>query len=151
MTNFSKVSLNELSDLLLGLLNDGIDVKLDITGISMVPMLVPNRDSVVLRKSCGKDLKVNDVVLYKRDDGDYVLHRLWAIKGNEYIMVGDGQRVLERGLQDKNILAKVVSFTRGAKKINIDSKKYKLYIAVWRFFRPFRTKINKVFFRKYLR
>lgn len=151
MTNTLKVSLEEISELVLGLLNDGIDVKINITGVSMVPMLFPNRDCVVLRKVNGESVKVNDVILYKRDNGDYVLHRVWKVIENEFVMVGDGQRVLERGIYNENILAKVISFTRKGKVCNVENKKYKFYIFIWRLVRLFRTKINKLFFGKYLR
>lgn len=151
MTKAYKVSLEEISDLVLGLLKDGIDVKINITGVSMVPMLVPNRDCVTLRKADGSSLNVNDVVLYRRDNGDFVLHRLWKIDANQFIMVGDGQRVLEYGICDNNIIAKVIAFNRNDKTYNVDNKAYKLYIALWRLLRVFRPKINKLMFRKYFR
>ena len=50
-----------------------------IVGISMYPLLRQRKDSVHIVK-INKTLKKNDVILYKRDTGQYVLHRLIKIK-----------------------------------------------------------------------
>ena len=48
----------------------------------MFPLLKDNRDSFKLEKITSKPKK-KDIVLYKRDNGQYVLHRIIKEKDNE--------------------------------------------------------------------
>ena len=71
------------NQLLLGeytrMLREGLEVSLLIKGNSMYPFLVSNRDEVLLKEA--KDpLKEGDILLFRRQDGDYVLHRLIRIR-----------------------------------------------------------------------
>ena len=57
-----------------------------VTGNSMLPFLVHKRDTVYLTK-IKKPLKVGDMVLYQRLNGEYILHRICRIKDKTYCMV----------------------------------------------------------------
>jgi hypothetical protein len=67
-------STTELSEVMLGLINSGTDVKITVTGNSMRPMLRHRRDTVVLTSCDVNTLKKGDLPLYVRDDGSYILH-----------------------------------------------------------------------------
>ena len=54
------VALDELSPLLLGLIDEGYDVTFTVVGISMSPLWCNMRDSVVLTKCDPLALKVGD-------------------------------------------------------------------------------------------
>lgn len=69
------------------------------------------------------------VVLYKRDNGQYVLHRVAACRGETYDFCGDAQWVLERGLRREQILAVVTEFQRTDRWTSVTSAAYGLY---WR-------------------
>lgn len=58
-------------------------------GTSMMPLLREGIDSVLLKKPEG--VSKNDIVLYKRSNGQFVLHRVIKIKNGEYVMCGDNQ------------------------------------------------------------
>ena len=81
----------------------------------MVPFLGDGRDRVFLRKAEGK-LKRGDVVLYRRKNGDYVLHRICRIRrrdGTEfYDMVGDAQTQVELDILREQIIGKVFRIER---------------------------------------
>ena len=47
-----------------------------ITGTSMLPLLKEGRDLVELESCSQERLKKGDVVLYKKNDGTLVLHRI---------------------------------------------------------------------------
>ena len=49
-----------------------------ISGNSMLPFLVHGRDTVYLSK-LKRPVKKGDVLLYRRDSGAYILHRVYKI------------------------------------------------------------------------
>ena len=54
------------------------------------------------------------MVLYRRQNGAYVLHRIAAIGADgTYMMCGDAQTVLEPGIRREQLLAVVTDFARG--------------------------------------
>lgn len=85
-----------------------------ISGNSMVPFLVGGRDTVYLSKLKG-DVKKGDVVLYRRDSGAYILHRVYKTDENKYTMVGDAQTQLERGIRKDQLIAVMTSALRKGK------------------------------------
>ncbi len=63
-------------------------VKIRIKGYSMTPVLMDNRDELLL-SPCTK-LKKWDIVLALLSNGQYVLHRIIKIDGNRITLMGDG-------------------------------------------------------------
>ena len=59
-------------------------------GDSMMPIIRQNRDLLIIEKVNGR-LKKYDVPLYKRDSGQYVLHRILKVRKNDYVMCGDNR------------------------------------------------------------
>lgn len=57
-------------------------------GTSMEPML-KNRENIVVLEKAEGILKKYDVALYKRPNGQYVLHRVLKVRENDYIICGD--------------------------------------------------------------
>ena len=80
---------------------------LQITGSSMTPFLAPGRDSVMLSKpKC--PLRAGDMVLYQRDGGAYVLHRIVRREQDgTFSIIGDGQDQIETGIRADQIFAVV--------------------------------------------
>ena len=110
----------------------GLAVRLPIKGTSMLPLLREGRDTVILEEPKGKP-GVMDVVLYRREDGDYVLHRVVSVSGDRYTMCGDNQHRVERGIAREQIIAVMTSYYRGEKEKSVCSFAYKFYCA-WRVF-----------------
>lgn len=137
----------------LDLLEEDKYVKLSPKGGSMLPFLVGDRDEVILKK-IKRPLQRGDVVLYRRDNGIYVLHRIHHIdKENElYFMIGDSQVWIEGPLERRQVLAVAHGFIRKGKKIRIDKFGYHVFYKVWLFIRPFRPYIIGIWWRfhKYL-
>lgn len=82
-----------------------------VSGNSMVPFLVHGRDTVYLTKAVGP-MKRGDMVLYQRRNGAYILHRIYACKGDLFDMVGDAQIQIEHGIAAEQIFAVVRSAVR---------------------------------------
>lgn len=125
----SKQSLNleELFPVIAEVIASGGEFRLYPRGVSMLPLIKQGTDSVVL-VSLG-DVAVNDMVLYRRDDGQFVLHRVVKIKGDEYVMCGDNQYELEYGIKRKHLLAGVSCIYHGEQRVSFDSDEYKSYVA----------------------
>ncbi len=74
-------------------------------GTSMLPLIRQGKDSVVLVKP--GLLSKNDIVLYRRRNDKYVLHRIVKKKGNDLFLCGDNQSVIETGITVDMVVAKV--------------------------------------------
>ena len=120
------INLCDLYPLIDEVISSGGEFRMYPRGVSMLPLLVQGEDSVVL-VSLG-DVCVNDMILYRRDSGQFVLHRLVKIEGDEYIMCGDNQGELERGIKKEHLLAKVKYFYKKDKKVSLDSEEYLKYL-----------------------
>lgn len=109
---------------------------LHVTGYSMMPMLRHKQDSVVLSLMT-ESPKKGDLMLYRRENGAYILHRILKKKPEHYICCGDNQFQKET-VKESQMLAVVTAFTRKGKKISIDSKGYRLYVKLWVALHPIR-------------
>lgn len=108
-------------------LNSGGEISFVPNGISMYPMLYSGRDTVTIKKANGK-LKKYDLPFYRRESGQFVLHRVVGMNKDGYIMRGDNQLVKEYGIKDENIVGVVVSYVRNGNKHSVTEFSYKLYV-----------------------
>lgn len=116
----------------------GQSVRFAPRGISMLPMLRQGKDCVVISPMTGK-LKKYDIPLYRRENGQYVLHRIVEV-GDTYTCMGDNQFVKEPGLSQEQMLAVVTSFYRGKREYKTTNIFYQIYCRLWyhsRFVRHF--------------
>lgn len=120
------VRLEELWPVMKEQLDAGGRVKFGPKGTSMLPMLRQGTDSVEI-KTAPERLKKYDLPLYRREGGQFVLHRVVGIKKDGYVMRGDNQTVREYGIKNEQILAVVSGFWRGEEYIGANDKKYRGY------------------------
>ena len=123
------VSLEDMMPLITAQLAAGRSVRIYPRGTSMLPMLKEGRDSVVLSPLPGA-LKRYDLPLYRRKNGQFVLHRVVRVT-DTYTCLGDNQFVLEEGLTHGQMIAVVSSFTRKGKEHRVTDLSYRIYRAVW--------------------
>jgi len=95
-------------------------------GDSMYPLIKP-RDLLVIKKVTAP-LKKNDIPLYKRDSGQYVLHRIVKIKNSEYYICGDNRAFIERGITDRHIIGVLTDIVREGRTIPVNSPEFKSYV-----------------------
>lgn len=100
--------------------------KIPITGTSMNPLLIAGRDYVLIKKP-QFPLEIGDIPLYRRDTGAFVLHRVVDINEDGYVMCGDNQFLLEKGITDKHIIGVVSSICRDDKLFDVDDSEYIKY------------------------
>lgn len=96
-------------------------------GDSMMPLLREKRDLLIIEKVSGR-LKKYDVPLYRRDSGQYVLHRILKVRKDDYVICGDNRWKKEYGITDRHIIGVLTGIVRDGKKISVNNKKYKLYV-----------------------
>ena len=92
----------------------------------MYPLIKP-RDLLVIKKVTAP-LKKNDIPLYKRDSGQYVLHRIVKIKNGEYYICGDNRAFIERGITDRHIIGVLTDIVREGRTIPVNSPEFKSYV-----------------------
>lgn len=112
---------------------------LPFRGVSMLPMLRQGKDSVEL-SPLPERLKKYDLPVYRRADGQYVMHRVVAVKEDHYICLGDNTLFFEH-IYPKQMIGVVSAFKRGEKRIEVDNLWYRLYCRLWRPTRPIRIAI----------
>lgn len=122
-----KISLAELYPLIAEGLSSGGTYRFYPKGRSMLPLICENKDSVVL--SPVKDLKKGDIVLYRRTNGMFVIHRIIDIS-DTFSMCGDNQFRLEHGILPNQILAKVSAIYKKENLMSFDNKKYLCYVKI---------------------
>ena len=124
--NNIELSMSEIWELANVVISSGGEFRLFHKGTSMMPLLRQGKDSVVL--VAPNDIKKNDILLYKRANGQFVMHRAIKIKKDEYIMCGDNQYEHERGIKKENILAKVKGIYRGDVYFETNNTEYQKYV-----------------------
>ncbi len=133
------------------LIKEGIEanqeVKINVFGHSMEPFIY-NGDNVTLKKF--SEYKKNDVILYRRVNKAFVLHRIYKVKKDSFVLIGDHQTQKEYGITKDQIIAKVISYEKKGKTKYLKGFKYHLYLLIWNrlLIRKVILKLRRVFFKK---
>lgn len=135
------------------LLREGQTVSILPEGYSMYPMLVPGRDIAILKAVRPGQLKRGAVVLYRRQSGQLVLHRIVKKNGKGVYLVGDNQDKVEGPLSEKQIMGYLSAFERNGKSCSVTNPIYLAAAHIWLFMRPVRMPIMRVgaFFKRKLK
>jgi hypothetical protein len=131
------------TDAFLPLLQEGHTVAINPIGSSMFPLFIHCDDQAVLAAADVSRLRRGDVVMYRRDSGMLVLHRIWRVKKDGFYMVGDNQTQPEGPLRAEQIMAVMVSFVRNGRQISCKNPAYVVLSRGWLFLRPFRHCISR--------
>lgn len=115
-----------------------------ISGNSMSPFLVHGRDTVYLSR-LDRPAKRGDVLLYKRESGAYILHRVYKVEKDSYTMVGDAQTQLEQGIRQDQIIAIMTSALRKGKLQKKGSFWWEFFEKLWIRIIPLRPMLTKIY------
>jgi len=138
------VPTRELFNTIEQMLLDGHDVKFTVVGNSMWPLLRNRKDQVVLRKVNAKELKKGDIVLYKPDDGRYILHRITKVRNGKLRTTGDNNCFHDGEFSDECVLGKAVSLIRNECQIDCTKIWVRLFGRVWSWLYPVRPLLLRV-------
>lgn len=138
------VDTTEYITMLRGLLSQGQTVQLPVSGNSMLPFLIHNRDSVTL---CRPDsaLKVGDIVLYQRPGGEYILHRVCRVTAEGIFCVGDAQQLVEGPLPPDCVSARASAVCRKGKTLAPGDAMWEFFEHVWIRMIPCRHAIMRLY------
>ncbi len=97
-------------------------------GDSMRPLFKEGRDLVYVESLAhyNKALRVGDVILFKREDQTYVLHRIVKISGTQILECGDNRRYAT-WLTPQQVLGVMTRFNRKNQEYSIDDWRYRWY------------------------
>ena len=140
-----EVSFAELMPLIEDSFEQGLSITLTVVGRSMRPLFFDKRDSVILSACDPYSLKRGDVPLYRRDNGQYVLHRIVQVCEDTYTLTGDAQWELETGLPKDHVVAVMTGFIRKGKRVDCQNFGYRIYTTLWLWLLPVRPFIARVF------
>lgn len=133
----------ELYQKIAPLLREGKALEIHPTGTSMYPLLT-GEDAVIIRPvSKEEKIKKNQILLYQRDNGLLVLHRVCKIKEDGYYFVGDNQTEVEGPLKRGSLLAVVTDIRRHGRWFPVKHLLYRFLSRLWLFLRPVRPFISR--------
>ena len=109
-------------------ISEGGSVEMTVAGNSMRPTLLDRVSKV--RLTAIKVPKRGDMVLYRRENGTFVLHRIVrTCHDGTIIFCGDSQYQFESGIRREQLLAVVYEFFRRKKWVSCDDLIYQFW---WR-------------------
>lgn len=126
------------------LLNTVDTLPLLVSGNSMSPFLVHGRDTVYLTK-VSRPLRRGDIVLYRRRSGAYILHRICAVEGDTFSMVGDAQTQIERRITQEQIFAVASSAVRKGRRQEPGCFWWDFFAKVWMRVIPARPMLMRIY------
>ena len=141
------VDMKELAPLIEEQLASGSDATIFVTGVSMRPLFRDRRDRGVLTACDPAKLKRGDVPFYRRDNGQYVLHRIIGIDKDGFRLSGDGQTVIEYDVRPEQIIAVMSGFYRGDRYTPCTALRYRLYAWFWTACKRFRPYLLAIYRR----
>lgn len=116
------------------------DVAIPVAGGSMVPFL--HHGDTVCLNLLDSPPKRGDVVLYRRLNGRYILHRICRVRRDgSFIMVGDAQQDLEVLPSREQICARVTCARHQGKLCRPGQLRWWFYRHVWLWLRPVRHRL----------
>lgn len=101
------------------LLADGHQCSIRTKGISMLPFIHGERDSVVLQKQ--DSLAVGDIVLANVPGRGYLLHRILDIKGEDLTLMGDGNLVATESCKRSDVVGTAIWIEKRSDEIDRDA------------------------------
>jgi hypothetical protein len=125
------------------LLAEGHTIQLHPNGYSMYPLFVPGRDEAVIAPIKGHTPRRGDVLLYRRDHGILVLHRICKVTKQGIYFVGDNQTEVEGPLRPDQLRGIMTAFIRKGKRRETANPVYVCVSRVWLLLRPVRRPIQK--------
>lgn len=137
-------STSEVSASLQEIINAGGHFTLCVSGSSMNPFLVHGRDFVRLKKYIDQDLKKGRILLFRRDTGELVLHRVRRVlPDGRLVMNGDAQVWCET-ISPEQVIAAVSDIECKGRIFSCRSFRYRAVVFFWQLLFPFRSLIFRV-------
>ena len=145
-----RLDTRQYVNLLLELMRPDRPVSLAVWGSSMAPFLIHGRDAVRLVK-CTHPPKRGEIVLFRRLDGQYVLHRVWRVTKSGWYLLGDSQTDPEGPVHGEQICCLVIAVRRKGKWYGRNSALWRFFKIVWLVLTPVRPLFIAMLARRHAR
>ena len=86
-------------------------------------------------------LRRGDVVLYRRENGMLVLHRIYKIGQDGLYLLGDHQTAIEGPVRREQVKGKMTGMVRDGRYMDVGNPGYRMLSVVWLWLRPARRAI----------
>lgn len=148
MINNSKktVSTHELFPFISESLNRGQKVRFTVSGTSMLPWIVHNRDQVLLTSTLGLQLKMGDIILFKDNREKYILHRIYKKERQGFRTIGDACLYEDGLVLPTKIIGVVEKIYRKGKELDCNSLLWWSVFTIWRKLLPIREPLLRLYF-----
>jgi len=117
-----------LESLVLEFLSAGMDVEFPVSGSSMSPFIRP-ADLVTVRADGGSP-GIGDIILWHREGGRMVLHRVLVTEKTHIITRGDALGGLDEAISPDRILGKAVALYRNGRPVRFGISRGTRFLAV---------------------
>lgn len=144
MREVRKIKSANLFPLVSEILEHGQSSRVSITGSSMYPFLRNEIDSVEMSKGDFSSISRGDIVLIRRTDGAYVMHRVLKKERDCFYIVGDAQQWIEGPLIPEQLIAVVPSVWRKEKHISCSNSCWRALSWFWLLVLPVRHHIFRL-------
>lgn len=138
------VDTSEYVSVLREIAESGKVVSLRISGGSMTPFLAHGRDYIYFTKP-DRELRRGDMVFYQRQNGQYVMHRIYKKKADGYYIVGDAQAEIEGPIAESQIFARIVKVKRKDRLLQPGDFWWEFFEHVWIRIVPLRMPIVRLY------
>lgn len=138
------VDTNEYVSVLREIAESGKVVSLRIFGGSMTPFLAHGRDYIYFTKP-DRELRRGDMVFYQRQNGQYVMHRIYKKKADGYYIVGDAQAEIEGPIAESQIFARIVKVKQKDRLLQPGDFWWEFFEHVWIRIVPLRMPIVRLY------
>lgn len=114
----------------------GRPVVITTAGVSMQPLLYHKSTRVVVLKA-DKELLPGDLPVYKRADGQLVIHRILRKDDDYYYIRGDNCISTEK-VPKSDVIGVVTEIYRKNRHFTVDNRWYLIYVRLWNAIFPIR-------------
>lgn len=121
-----------------------INVKIQLMGHSMQPLIRREKDFVTIQPLKREPLK-GDIVLFKNVDGRYIVHRVKKISGDMLQTMGDNCTNPDKEIEKNEIFGLVTYVHRGKRNLHVDSFVWRLFGQIWLGILPLRKLVKSIF------
>lgn len=143
--NTNKFSNQDLYPNIEELLSKGNEAIVTVKGQSMSPLIVANRDQVILEKRNFTKLNKGEIILFKSKHGKYLIHRIHDISDLGYLTIGDGNLQFDGWVRPCNVVAVVRKIIRKGRVLDCYSYFWESVFEVWMVLLPIRGILLKIY------
>ena len=143
-SGIKRVDTREYVTLLRELTREGKEVSMLISGNSMSPFLIHERDSICF-KAPWRELRPGDMVFYERSNGQFVMHRILRKRPEGYYIAGDAQTDIEGPVREQQIFAIITKVCRKEKWLKPGDFWWEFFEHIWLRLIPVRQPLIRLY------